>query len=317
MKRICIFFFWDKHGIVDDYVVHYLKSLKPFFKELCVVVNGEITELSKSKLIPYADNIILRENKGLDAGAYQFAILHYGYNKLAEFDELLCTNFTYYGPFYPLNEMFSEMEKQNCDWWGLYKWHINAYRGKPEYRHIPSFFVVYRKTLISNKLFRDYWDNLEDTSTYELSVLNHEQKQTPFFDKHGFKCKTFIDDTLFSEYWNTNQWPLVCADTLIMQYKFPFIKRRNFFLENGEFIYPKVLLNIIPFIKKCTKYNLHLIKDNIARTQNFEYKKVPFFTFLKWKILSKIHISSKHRKRYQEKIERNNCKHFEYIWELF
>ena len=44
MKRLLIYFFWDKDGIVDDYIPHMLKSFRPFATELCVVVNGEITD---------------------------------------------------------------------------------------------------------------------------------------------------------------------------------------------------------------------------------------------------------------------------------
>ena len=47
-----------------------LKSFRPFATELCVVVNGEITDQGRQKIKPYIDNLLLRENKGLDAEAY-------------------------------------------------------------------------------------------------------------------------------------------------------------------------------------------------------------------------------------------------------
>lgn len=68
MKRLMIYFFYDKDGIVDDYIPYFLKSFKPFCEKICVVVNGLLTNDSKKVLkeiankqyllSKYVDNII-------------------------------------------------------------------------------------------------------------------------------------------------------------------------------------------------------------------------------------------------------------------
>ena len=49
-KRICIFVFYDKDGIVDDYVRYLLSELKKVISELVILVNGNIRKEEKSKL---------------------------------------------------------------------------------------------------------------------------------------------------------------------------------------------------------------------------------------------------------------------------
>lgn len=41
MNRIGIYFFYDKDGIVDDYVPYFLEKLKPFCRRLVVVASGK------------------------------------------------------------------------------------------------------------------------------------------------------------------------------------------------------------------------------------------------------------------------------------
>ena len=119
MNRLGIYFFFDKDGIVDDYVLYFLKNFKKICSEVCVVVNGFLTDISQQKLNDNCNKLIIRDNKGFDSWAYKRAIEEYGYNNIKKYDELVLCNFTFFGPIYPLEEMFLNMEKRNCDFWGI------------------------------------------------------------------------------------------------------------------------------------------------------------------------------------------------------
>ena len=298
-NRLCIIFFYDKDGIVDDYIIYFLKQLRPVFNELCVVVNGKLDDVSQAKLKLIADKILYRENEGLDAYAYKHAIQTYGYKKLADFDEILLTNFTFFGPFYPIDKMFNEMENKNCDWWSLYTCSMKEPFVVGE--HLPSFFVVYRKSLLKSKDFKEYWDTLPEIKTYNDSVMFHEERQTPYFDKKGFKRLVYFDFSLYDNRKDNDYWPLLRADELVIKEKFPFLKRRNLYIENGS-MNIKLSSNVLRYIKENSDYPLSLIYQNIRRTQNIiplnEHKK-----YLKWKIKSVLSLSSKKRASYKSKIE--------------
>lgn len=65
-KRMGIFFVYDKDGIIDEYIVYLLNSLKNFMDRLIVVSNGLLTSGSKEKLKRITDEILIRDNTGFD-----------------------------------------------------------------------------------------------------------------------------------------------------------------------------------------------------------------------------------------------------------
>ena len=94
MKRLGIFFFYEKNGDVDDFITYYLADLNKNLTELVVVCNGKLSEQGRAAFSQFTDNIIVRENKGLDVWAYKTALDSYGWAKLSEFDEIVMTNST-------------------------------------------------------------------------------------------------------------------------------------------------------------------------------------------------------------------------------
>ncbi|EEX73794.1 hypothetical protein, partial [Leptotrichia hofstadii] len=47
LKRAIIFLFYDKDGIVDDYIPTLFQGLKGFYDKLCFVANGKLSEEGK------------------------------------------------------------------------------------------------------------------------------------------------------------------------------------------------------------------------------------------------------------------------------
>src|SRR5699024_9601668 len=116
MKRLGIFFFFEKNGYVDDFILYYMADLVKNLTELVVVCNGKLSEQGRAAFSRYTQNIIVRENKGLDVWAYKTALDQYGWDRLAGFDEVVMTNSTLMGPVRPLSEMFEAMaENQDLD----------------------------------------------------------------------------------------------------------------------------------------------------------------------------------------------------------
>ena len=71
MKRISVYFLWDKDGAVADYVLRQLGDIRPHVEESCVVVNGFISDEGLTALKGITDTVLVRDNVGLDAAAYQ------------------------------------------------------------------------------------------------------------------------------------------------------------------------------------------------------------------------------------------------------
>ena len=168
MKRLGIFVFYDKQGIVDRYVEYLLDSLREHLSRLVIVCNGILTADGSCTLQKYTKEVYLRENKGFDAMAYKLAMTSYlGWDEVAQFDEVLLFNDTFYGPFYPFAEMFEAMEHKPCDFWG-----ITSEKRFKDYlfgtdtvtpTHVHTYFCVYRRRAVINEAFRNYWDGFDSS----------------------------------------------------------------------------------------------------------------------------------------------------------
>lgn len=119
MKRLFIYSFYDNDGIVDDYVPCFLEKFKPYCEEILTVVNGSLSDEGRKKLEENSTVVFERENVGFDSAGFKFVIEHLGYEKLKEYDELILANSTMFGPIYSPAELFDEMEKRDCDFWGI------------------------------------------------------------------------------------------------------------------------------------------------------------------------------------------------------
>ena len=119
MKRIAFFVHYDRHNIVDDYVIHYLRKLKPHCSEIIVISHSALCTAEQNKFSEITNTTLLKLNKGFDFSAWKFGLTHYGPQNLANFDEVLLVNDSCYGPIVSFDRLFSSMEKQDCDFWGI------------------------------------------------------------------------------------------------------------------------------------------------------------------------------------------------------
>ena len=309
MKRLVLFSFYDPKGIVDDYVVYLLKSFNGVADEILTIVNGSLLPESVKKIEGFT-KILFRENKGFDAWGYKEGLENYGYENFKKFDEIICLNHPCFGPIFPWKKMFDRMEKVECDWWSLFRDHCpqNLVPGE----HMPSYFIVYRKSLFINPHFKEFWDTLPPIKNYEEDVRFYENRQTPFFDKYGFKRATAFDFSKFDD--RQDNWPLTCTEEMLIKDKVPLLKRRSFFVEKGN-VNALLYKNVFPFISQKTKYDLNLIVQNLKRTQDFNsiIHKSKWDIFL-LKLKSKICFFTKKRVKYKRKLE--NQKYLVYLKNL-
>ena len=295
-NRLMIYFFYDKDGIVDGYVTYFLQSFRAYCKEICVVINGFVTNESKEKLEKCTDKILIRENSGFDSCAYKYAIEEYGYDDIKSYDELILANFTMYGPIFPPDEMFEKMEKEDVDFWGITKHPASDYiiENTKVNEHIQSYFVLIKNNMLKAPCFKTYWDTLQKPSTYREAIAFHELRFTKYFEEFGFKSGSYIKMQKYEDMIKDNAYFYpVCQQ--IEEDKMPFIKRKIFIGEKELFEYPikKGPLYLFKYLKNNTDYNYKLILSNIKRTYCFKdsdfkvFKKLLYCSvcliFLFWK----------------------------------
>lgn len=305
MKRLMIYFFYDKDGIVDDYVPYFLEKFKPYCEEICTVINGTVTEESKEKLKKYSSLVFERENIGFDSGAYKYAIEHYGYEKLREYDELILANFTMFGPIFSPQELFNTMEKRDCDFWGITKHpaidHFLAETKVDD--HIQSYFLVYKKNILCSKDFEEYWNTLQTATTYEEAIAFHELRTTKFFEERGYKSDTYINlEKYLSEIKNKPYYYSILRQ--VKEDRMPFIKRKIFLIENNNYFndIKGGFISLLEYLEKNSDYDLNMIYENIRRSNfvNLDISSIKK-QYYRCKILQ--YVLFHKRKHYHEKVE--------------
>lgn len=275
-KRLSIVVFYDGQGIVDRYVKYFLESLRSVSAYIVVVCNGMITAEGRSYFEENADDFFCRENKGLDITAEKKALEYVGWDKICEYDELILTNTTLFGPFYPLTEMFEAMEQRNADYWGAFKVFEDFSRttlyGKDvlPYHHILDFtsanFRVIRKSLLHSYEFRNYWDNLPEVKDYTDGVLYGEIYFNKIFSDTGYVFDTYMSDDTRDACPSPNTNELL---RMIIKERMPFIRRKAW-LEPYEWLlnfgYGEEPYQALEYIKDNTDYDVSMIYENIIRT---------------------------------------------------
>lgn len=227
-RRVIFYLFHDSRGDVDDFVPYKLSSLREHADHIFVIVNGTVTPEGRARLEAVADTVWERENKGFDVWGYKTALEHFGAERLADYDELILMNYTWFGPVRPFGPVFDRMGARELDFWGMTDHGggtPNPFTGKGTmHRHIQSHWIAVRRRMFQSEQWRNYWDEMPMITDYTESVLNHESRFTHHFHEEGFVGEAAfpLDD------FPTDHPALLNPDQL-MDAGCPALKRRAFF----------------------------------------------------------------------------------------
>lgn len=255
MKRLGIFSYYDKNGIVDSYIEYLLDSLIDVIDDLIIVVNGKLTFEGKKIFLKYTKYIIVRENKGFDAGAYCCAIVSFlGKEQLCIWDEVVLCNNTFYGPFFSFKYIFEYMSLKSGDFWGLNFVENNITN------HIQSYFLVFRKKIVQSGDLYSFFFNIRKKLSclsdvyafFEVGIFYH------LIDR-GYQFNIFTNTENYDIYKNAN----IC----IKNYRLPILKKKTFQSNFFNLEQQKYILN---YLIQTTKYDINHILLNAKREYSFD-----------------------------------------------
>lgn len=226
-RRLVVYVVWDRRGEVEDYIPHALAGLRPHADRILVVVNGSLSQSGRAKLEPVSDEILVRDNRGYDIWGHKYALDHLG-DAVLQFDEVILTNDTWFGPIRPYGPVLERMDARPVHFWGMTdhaREEPNPFTGKGvlDY-HLQSYWIAVRGALLRSDAWASYWRDLPDMPDYLDAVLMHEARFTQHFSDRGF-----IHDVAFpSADYPTDHPALFNADLLLAD-GCPTLKRRPLF----------------------------------------------------------------------------------------
>lgn len=211
MKRLCLFAHFDKDNIVDEYVLFYLRDIRKVADRIVFVSTSSLNSETISRLKNICDSVIIRKNEGYDFASWQTALKS---ETLKDFDELILCNDSVYGPLLPLEQVFSAMRGESCDFWGITSSYDIAY-------HIQSYFLVFKKTVLDSGVFQKFW----------------ESTNIPQSKKEVIKlCEIGLSQTLLSAGFKASNY----ARYRFLVIYFIFYRLRSYLVRGGRKIYEYV-----------------------------------------------------------------------------
>ncbi len=274
MKRLAIFAFYNGKGLINDYVVTYLKYLKELSDSIIFVADNEPNVKELSKIYPLVSHIESYHHGEYDFGSYKigfkYAKEHY---LLDDVDEIILCNDSCFCVD-SLKPAFDKMATNSCDFWSM--------TASNEYEpHLQSFFLVVKKKLFNSEVFSNYLDNVKHLDSFLEIVNTYEIPLKMTFEKEGFKSASYIKAPKKN---NPTFFPIKC-----IKVKMPLIKRKIF---TESYACKESLLEVILYlkIKHNAKYKdiLNYFNVNSLVPTWFKFFKPKFFA-----LLFRIEVSSK------------------------
>lgn len=212
-SRCCIFAHYDPHGIVDPYVVEYLRRLRALDADIVFVTASDTLAPEEiAKIAPLCRDIIRRVNVSLDFGSWHLGIrLH----DLSAYRQLILANDSVYGPFRPLTPIFQDMQARGLDFWGLTE---SNERG----HHIQSYFLVFEKSALDSAFFRAFWDGFRQQWRKRILIGKYEIGLSARAHAQGLRFAGWLSpDRVGSGQKNPT---LFFWEKLIREFGYPFLK---------------------------------------------------------------------------------------------
>lgn len=214
-RRACLFAAFDVDGVVDPYVIEYVRELSRF-SDVYYLAASRMNDGELDKLDGLVAGAWSVPHDRYDFGSYSMLAQHLvGWDELARYDEVLLVNDSCY-LLRPLDEVFETMAARPCDWWGLQltsRWFDGtgpshdpmpieqvrqempgAVMHPDEYPHVGSFFLALRAPVIADEGFRRRLDRVAHQKTKIRIVYKYETGTTQYLVRRGFRFDTFLDD---------------------------------------------------------------------------------------------------------------------------
>lgn len=230
MKRLAVFAFYNGKGLINDYVVTYLKYLNEVCDSIIFVADNEPDVKELSKIYHFVSHIESYHHGEYDFGSYKigfkYAKEHY---LLDDVDEIILCNDSCFCVD-SLKPAFDKMATKSCDFWSM--------TASNEYEpHLQSFFLVFNKKVFNSDIFYNYLDNVKHENSFLEIVKTYEIPLKKTFEAYGLKSDSYIKAT---NKYNPTFFPTKC-----MKMKMPLIKRKIFTESN---VCKESLLKVITYL---------------------------------------------------------------------
>ena len=215
-KRLFLFAGYDRDGILDDTLIHYLNALSKL-GDIILVMDCDVNDTSPLKGIKnllYFETV--RHNE-YDFGSYKRGYMWARNQKiLGNYDWVYLVNDSVYGPLFDMEPCLKKLESQHADLTGMVDF-FDACTPK----HVQSWFIGLSKKIAPSKMIYDFMQDIKKRHNKLEIICKYEVGLSRLILQNGFEM--FV---LFHQYGN-NGHPVYDNPKLVLENFIPFIKKQG------------------------------------------------------------------------------------------
>jgi lipopolysaccharide biosynthesis protein len=268
-RTLVLFAHFDPHGVIDPYVVYYLKALHGLGAAIVFVSGSQtLTPESVAPIRALCAGIYTRRTLSLDFGSWHLAwcILRQRGWSLDQFDRFVLANDSVFGPLFPIEEMWGSFH--GADMYG-------PIENTQMFPHLQSFLLAWDLNVRTRAFLENFWDGFTYVVHKGTVIWRYEVGLARRARQAGLRVKPFVSAaTIENAYarspahpWSgrisgRNNGTLYYWDNLIEDFRFPFLKT---VLARQADRWHVSTSNLRDVIEQGTTYPYRLIESNVER----------------------------------------------------
>jgi lipopolysaccharide biosynthesis protein len=183
-RRLVLFAHYDSEGVVDPHVVRQIAALARSDCAVAVITAADDAGELK-KLIPFARDILVKNDVGRDFGSWYLAIREL-YDDFVHYGSIIWMNDSTYFPLFDPTKLFWKMDQADYDLWGIVDSHNLNW-------HIMSWFWSIGPRAIKQGWFNWYLGEYNSSYTKWAQINNYEMRIPRLIKESGLRTGAFIN----------------------------------------------------------------------------------------------------------------------------
>lgn len=188
MNRVAIFAHYDRDGLIDDYVLHYLRGLRAVANRILFISDSPLTPERAAVLDGVAELIWAGRHGEYDFGSWKRGIAHLG-GRLRDCDELILANDSCYAPVFPFSDVFERAANIDCDAWSG----TATGDAAGQVKHLNSYFLVFRRPVLSDPEFLAFWPAIVPQPGSGAVVEQYENRLSGMLLSRGYRLRSLVE----------------------------------------------------------------------------------------------------------------------------
>ncbi len=269
-RTLVLFAHFDPQGVVDPYVVYYLRALRGLGATI-VFVSGS-PALAAESVAPIRElcaGVYTRRTLSLDFGSWHlgWCVLRERGWSLDQFDRFVLANDSVYGPLFPIEEMWGSF--RGADMYGAIE------STEQLTSHLQSFFLAWDLNARTRPFLEDFWNGFQYIVHKRILIWRYEMGLSRRARRAGLSLKPYVSAAAVKATYGRSpehQWAsrfsmslnntIYFWDGLIEHLRFPFLKT---VLPRYNTPWHHSMADLRGFIEQHTDYPYELIRANLDR----------------------------------------------------